>query len=198
VEVPNLGQGKKNARIWKAWIVFLDESGISEQPPVRRTWAPRGQTPIVHHPFNWKKLSICSAIGYRWDGCCRCRLYFRVIAGSYNDEKLISFLGQLKKQLHGKKVILIWDGLPSHRSRRMAHYVNQQRQWLSVVRLPAYAPEMNPVEGLWANILGQELANRSVNDLVDMVEGVRDGFCRVHSTAHLLYSFLNHTGLSLG
>jgi len=151
----------------------------------------------VQHPFNWKKLSICSAIGYRWDGR-RCRLYFRVIAGSYNDEKLISFLGQLKKQLHGRQVILIWDGLPSHRSRRMTHYLNQQRQCLSVVRLPAYAPEMNPVEGLWANILGQELANRSVNDLGHMVEGVRDGFRRVHSTAHLLYSFLDHAGLSLG
>jgi len=48
-------------------------------------------------------------------------------AVGYNDEKLISFLGQLKKQLHGKKVILIWDGLPSHRSRRMTHYVKQQQ-----------------------------------------------------------------------
>jgi transposase len=190
VEEPNLGQGKKNAKSRRAWIVFLDESGISERPPVRRTWAPRGQTPIMHHPFTWKKLSICSAIGYRWDGR-RCGLYFRVIAGSCNDEKLISFLGQLKKQLHGRKVILVWDGLPSHRSRRMIHNVKQQQRWLSVVRLPAYAPEMNPVEGLWANILGQELANRSVHDLGDLVEGVRNGFSRVHS-------FLNHAGLSLG
>jgi len=197
VEAPNLGQGKKNAKIRRAWIVFLDESGISERPPVRRTWAPRGRTPILQHPFNWKKLSICSAIAYRWDGD-RCRLYFRVIAGSYNDEKLINFLRQLKRQLRGRKVILIWDGLPSHRSRRMTDYVNQQQGWLSIVRLPAYAPEMNPVEGLWANILGQELANRSVNDLGDMVEGVRHGFHRVHSAGRLLHSFLDHAGLSLG
>jgi len=121
-----------------------------------------------------------------------------VIAGSYNDEKLISFLEQLKRQLRGRKVILIWDGLPSHRSRRMSDYVSQQPAWLSVVRLPAYAPEMNPVEGLWANILGQELANRSVNHLGDMVEGVRHGFRRVHSTGRLLHSFLTHAGLSLG
>ena len=101
MEDPYLGQGKKNAKIWRAWIVFLDESGISERPPVRRTWAPRGRTPILRHPFNWKKLSICSAIGYRWDGQAS-RLYFRVIAGSYNDEKLISFLLELKKQLPGR------------------------------------------------------------------------------------------------
>jgi hypothetical protein len=192
-----LGPRKKNAKIRRAWIVFLDESGISERPPVRRTWAPRGKTPILRHPFTWKKLSICCVIGYRWDGR-RCGLYFRVIPGSYNDEKLISFLGQLKKHLHGRKVILIWDGLPSHRSWRMTHYLNQQQEWLSVVRLPAYAPEMNPVEGLWANIMGQELANRSVDNLGEMLEGVRNGFSRVHSSYRLFHSFLDHAGLSFG
>jgi hypothetical protein len=151
----------------------------------------------VQHPFNWKKLSICSAIGYRWDGR-RCRLYFRIIAGSYNDERLISFLGQMETQLRGRKVILVWDGLPSHRSRQMNQYLNQQKRWLSVVRLPAYAPEMNPVESLWANILGQELANRSVKDLGEMVEGVHSGFRRVHSEEWLLHSFLNHAGLMIG
>ena len=191
-----LGAGKKNAKAWRAWIVFLDESGISERPPVRRTWAPRGQTPVVIHPFNWKRLSICSAIAYRSNGDC-CRLYFRIVGGSYNDEKLISFLEQLKHQSRMHRVILLWDGLPSHRSRRMLEHLKQQRGWLSVVRLPAYAPEINPVEGLWANILGQELANRSVRDLGEMVEGVRSGFARVHSKGWLLRSFLHHAGLSL-
>jgi putative transposase len=74
----------------------------------------------------------------------------------------------------------------------MSQYLNQQQHWLSVVGLPTYAPEMNPVESLWANILGQELANRSVNDLGDMVEGVRSGFRRVHSEEWLLHSFLIH------
>ena len=80
----------------------------------------------------------------------------------------------------------------------MNQYLKEQPHWLSVVRLPAYAPEANPVEGLWANILGQELANRSVNDLGEMVEGMRSGFRRVHSEEWLLYSFLNHSGFSIG
>jgi hypothetical protein len=151
---------------------------------------------VVHHPFTWKKLSICSAIAYRWDGW-RCRLYFRIISGSFNDENLINFLAQVEKQLRGQKVILIWDGLPSHRSRKMRQYLTQQEHWLSVIRLPAYAPELNPVESLWANILGHELANRSVNDLGEMVEGVRNGFRRVHSEEWLLHSFLNHAGLMI-
>ncbi len=68
--------GKKNARRRKAWILFQDESGVSERPPVRRTWAPKGETPVLIHAFNWKKLSVCAALGYRWDGQ-RCRLWFQ-------------------------------------------------------------------------------------------------------------------------
>jgi len=176
--------------------VFLDESGISEQPPVRRTWAPRGQTPLVVHPFNWKKLSICSVIAYWWNGR-RCRLFFRVVGGSYNDVKLIEFLEQLTHQPSMGRLILLWDGLPSHRSQRMRQYLQQQQSRLRIVRLPAYAPDTNPVEGLWANIQGHELANRSVNGLEEMVEGVRSGFTRVRSESWLLQSFLNHAGFSL-
>lgn len=195
MENQNLDQGKKNAKNLRAWIVFLDESGISQKPSVRRTWAPRGKTPLLCHPFNWKKLSICSAIAYRWDGR-RCRLFFRIVADSYNDEKLSDFLSQLRREFRGQKVILVWDGLPSHRSRRMSDFLQQQNKWLTVVRLPAYAPDLNPVESAWANIKGQELANRCSDDLGNMVEGVCDGFSRIHSHRNLPYSFLRHAGIS--
>lgn len=192
-----MGEGKKNSKKWRAWIVFLDESGISQKPSVRRTWAPRGKTPVLHHEFNWKKLSICSGIGYRWDGQ-KCRLYFRIVAGSFTDEKLVDYLIQLKRQFRGKKVILVWDGLPSHRSRRMSAYLKDQVKWLAVVRLPPYAPDLNPVESLWANIQSKELANRCTDDLGGMVAGVRDGFSRVNSQGSLYHSFLKHAGLSIG
>jgi hypothetical protein len=135
-------------------------------------------------------------LAYWWNGK-RCRLFFRVVGGNYNDEKLISFLEQLTQQPCMRRLILLWDGLPSHRSHCMAEYLQQHKDRLWVVRLPAYAPDINPVEGLWANILGQELANRSVKDLAEMVEGVRNGFSRVHSEGWLLHSFLDHAGLSL-
>ena len=194
MEGAELGGGKKNAKICHAWVVFLDESGISQRPSVRRTWAPRGRTPVLTHPFNWKKLSICSVIAYRWDGR-RCRLFFRIVSDSYNDVKLTDFLSQLRRELRGRKTILLWDGLPSHRSRLMTDYLHQQR-WLSVVRLPAYAPEINPVESVWANITGQELANRCSEDLGGMVEGVRSGFFRIRENSSLPFSFLRHAGLS--
>jgi len=195
VEGRDLDGGKKKAKRRRAWIVFLDESGISQKPSVRRTWAPRGRTPVLRHHFNWKKLSICTAIAYRWDGK-RGQLFFRIVSDSYNDIKLIDFLTQLRKEVPRKKLILIWDGLPSHRSRVMTNYLNMQRKRLSVVRLPAYAPELNPVESVWSNIQSKELANLCTDDLGGMVEGVHKGFDRIHSQRQLLDSFLTHAGLS--
>ena len=116
-----LAGGKKNAARQRAWIFFQDESGVSERPSVRRTWAPKGETPVLIHSFNWKKASVSAAIGYRWDGR-RSRLIFQTIDGSYNSERLATFLDELKRQMRGQKVILIWDGLPAHRSQRMKEY----------------------------------------------------------------------------
>ncbi len=121
-----------------------------------------------------------------------------MVAGSFTDEKLIEFLVQLRRQFRGKKVILVWDGLPSHRSRLMKEYLEKRTRWLTAVRLPSYAPDLNPVEGLWGNIQGKDLANRSVDDLGGMVEGVRQGFSRIDSQGELLQSFLKHAGLHFG
>ncbi len=71
--------------------------------------------------------------------------------------------------LGGQKVILVWDGLPAHKSRVMQGYLWRQRRWLRVERLPGYAPDLNPVEMLWGNIKGQELANRCAEDLDEAV-----------------------------
>lgn len=188
-----LAGGKKNARRRKAWILFEDESGVSERPPVRRTWAPKGQTPVLIHAFNWKKLSVAAALGYRWDGR-RSRLWFQSRPGSYNDERLIAFLKEVNKHLRGAKAILVWDGLPAHKSLRMKQYLESQRRWLTVEMLPGYSPDLNPVEDLWGNVKGQELANRCVAGLCEAEMSVAQGMKRVRRST-LPLSFLHHAGL---
>jgi hypothetical protein len=148
------------------------------------------------HAFNWSSLSICAALGYRWDGL-RSRLFFQTRAGAYNSESLIAFLKDLKRHLHGAKAILIWDGLPSHKSRAMTDFLHSQRSWLSVERLPGYAPDLNPVETLWGNIKGNELANRCAENLGEVSKGVRGGMARVRRSRTLAFAFLKHAGLSL-
>jgi transposase len=187
--------GKKNARRRKAWIFFQDESGVSQRPSIRRTWAPKGETPVLIHAFNWSRISVCAAMGFRWDGQ-RSQLFFQTRKGSYNSENLITFLQDLKRHLRGKKAILVWDGLPAHKSQLMQEYLYSQRSWLKVERLPGYAPEMNPVETLWGNVKGQELANRCSKDLTEVVTAIESGFKRVRKSHTLPFSFLKHAGLS--
>src|ERR1039457_2374529 len=179
---------KKNARHQKAWIFFQDESGVSQRPSIRRTWAPKGETPVLIHAFNWSKMSICAAIGYRWDGR-RSRLFFQTREGSYNTESLIAFLDDLKRHVRRQKAILVWDGLPAHKSRAMQEYLLRQRGWLTVERLPGYAPDLNPIETMWGNIKGKELANRCAKDLGELDTAVRGGLHRVRRSRTLPFFF---------
>lgn len=190
-----LADSKKNARRQKAWIFFQDESGVSQRPSIRRTWAPKGETPVLIHAFNWSKMSICAAIGYRWDGR-RSRLFFQTREGSYNTDTLIAFLKGLKRHLRHQRAILVWDGLPAHKSRTMTEYLLSQRRWLAVERLPGYAPDLNPIETMWGNIKGKELANRCAKDLAELETAVHGGMTRVRNSRTLPFSFLEHAGLS--
>lgn len=140
-------------------------------------------------------MSICAAIGYRWDGC-RSRLFFQTRAGSYNTESLMAFLEDLHRHLRHQKAILVWDGLPAHKSRAMQEYLLRQRGWLTVERLPGYAPDLNPIETMWGNIKGKELANRCAHDLAELDTAVRCGMSRVRRSRALPFSFLKHAGLS--
>ena len=77
----------------------------------------------------------------------------------------------------------------------MGDWLATQRSWLVVERLPAYAPELNPVEGLWSSLKAVELANLTTPTLGEVIDQAHRGIDRVRPTPHLAYSFLRHTGL---
>jgi transposase len=187
---------QKGAAAESAWIVFFDESGISLIPPVRRTWSPRGRTPILRHRFGWKKASMVAALGYLADGTAA-RLCFHLQQPSYNTDTLIGVLEQLARFYAGQRVVLIWDGLSAHWSTKMRAWLDSQRDWLTVERLPAYAPELNPVEYLWANLKDVELANLSTTTLAEVADAATQGIQRVCKHEDLVVGFLAHTGLTL-
>lgn len=190
-----LASVEKRARRQNALIVFEDESGVSLLPSVRATWAPRGQTPVLRHPFNWKRLSLAGALAYEPDGS-DAHLFFELRPGAYNDETLIAFLSELN-EVEQRNVLLIWDGLPSHRSRRMSDWIASQRHWLSVERLPGYAPDLNPIENVWGNLKSQELANLCSNTIDQVADIAEGGLDRIGSDAALCFAFLHHSGLRL-
>jgi putative transposase len=82
------------------------------------------------------------------------QLAFHHQVGAYDTDSLIGALGQLRRALGRQKATLLWDGLPAHRSRAMRVWLGRQRSWLVVEPLPGYAPELNPVEALWATSRG--------------------------------------------
>ena len=124
-------------------------------------------------------------------------LVFGVQPGSYNDESIMAFLIELHHHLDGDKVSLIWDGLPSHRSRAMQRFIKSQRHWLVVERLPPYAYDLNPVEQVWGNLKGTELANLCPDTIGEAAETVDQGLCRIGNETRLAFSFLRHCGLKL-
>ena len=176
--------------------MFWDESGASLLPVTRRTWAPRGHTPVIGHHFKWQRASMAAAICYgsRGGGAA---LAFHHQVDAYNTDTLIQALEQLRRFLGGQKATLLWDGLPAHRSLAMRAWLRRQRSWLVVEPLPAYAPELNPVEALWSSLKGVELANLAGDSLQEVIAAAERGIQRIRDTHHLAYSFLRHCGLSL-
>ncbi|WP_316782071.1 transposase [Streptomyces sasae] len=115
-----------------AWIVFLDESGVSLLPEIRRTYSPRGRTPLLRHRLNWKRASMAGALGYHSTDRGRgARLCFHLKPGSYDTAGLIEVLEQMKVFYRGERVVLVRDSLSAHWSRAMRAWVTEQ-DWLTL------------------------------------------------------------------
>ena len=186
---------KKGALETGAILVFMDECGFSERPTVRRTWAPRGQTPIIREHFNWKHLSAAGAVVWR-PGQPDTRLFLSLRPGAYDRFSLVDYLRNLRRHIHGS-VIVVWDGLPAHRSTVVRDYVQANAHWLALEFFPGYAPELNPVEGLWADLKGHASANYtpdSIGELQHHLHGATRGLRRKD---HRGLNYIKHAGLLL-
>ena len=188
-----LASDQKGALRKGATLVFWDEAGFSQRPSVRRTWAPRGRTPVLRQPFNWKRLSGIGMIAYS-PSTGQVRVLLSLGPGNVASDWVMRGVRSLRRHLRGP-VVLVWDGLPAHRSTVTRRYVQHQRHWLQVEPLPAYAPELNPVEAMWANLSARELANRCPETLGELAVSVQRGVRRIRRHADLSYAFLKHSGL---
>ena len=115
-----------------------------------------GQTPVLQETFNWKSLSVIGALA-RW------RCLFQIHKGSIKSAQVVEFLKHLQRHIPGK-LLIIWDGAPIHRSRLVAQHIAGTRGRVIVERLPAYAPELTPVEYLWGHLKCHQIANLIVRE----------------------------------
>ena len=151
MEEPDLAQAKKKAKREGRLIVFIDESGLSERPTRVRTWAPKGQTPIIQFHFNWTHISVIA-------GLSRTNFLFRLHEGSIKKEQHVEFLKALRAHLK-QPLLIIWDGLKAHRSKLVREYLDSTGGEIQMAFLPPYSPDLNPVEYLWAWLKRHALAN---------------------------------------
>ena len=126
------------------------------------TWAPTGETPVLRCKLTRDHLSAISAISPAG------QLYLSVQADSLDSDAVVTFLKLLLDEISGK-LLIIWDGAPIHRSQTIQQFLSEgaaARIWLA--RLPGYAPDLNPDEGIWHYLKHVELKNTCCTDLPDL------------------------------
>jgi transposase len=178
-----VARDQKGAEAQQQTILFLDESGFYPLPSVVRTYAPVGQTPILREWCTRDHLSAISAISPEG------KLYFHSQDRAIDSADIVMFLEHLLREVPGRMVI-IWDGAPIHRSHMIKEFLaNGAAQRLHLERLPAYAPELNPGEGLWQQLKGVELRNVCCFHLPQLRRELRDAVKRVRRKPYLIHGF---------
>jgi transposase len=153
--------------------VFVDEAGFSLLPAVVRTYAPRGQTPILRVPLAWDHLSVISAITP--DG----RLLMMIQEVAFNGATLVRFLKHLLRHIRGK-LLIIWDGLPAHRGQAVKDFLRQgATRRIHLEGLPGYAPDLNPDEGIWRYLKQVEMKNLCCHNLNELRDELRKATARL-------------------
>jgi transposase len=173
--------------------VFIDESGLLLAPVVRRSWAPRGQPPILYQRGRAReKVSIIAALTLS-PRRRRVGLYFSLRAhANVTTAWLIPFIRALSRHVRWP-FILVWDRLPGHLARIVTDFLH--RRGLEAALLPAYAPELNPVEMFWAYLKSNPLANFAALDTLHLVRVASRQVRRLQRRPDLLRSFLYATPL---
>jgi transposase len=193
VAARRLAARKKGALAAGATVIFIDETGFSQRPNLRRSWGPEGQTPVLKEHFNWKKLSAIGAVAWRSNEATT-RLFLSPRPGSISTPEVVEFLRNLRRHVAGP-VVVVWDRLGAHRSGLTMTHVTAQAKWLRVEYFPAYAPELNPLEYLWATFKGKDVANYPADSIAELDDHLRRSVRRVRRRTDMGLSFIKHAGL---
>lgn len=188
---------RREAAARGAGLVFFDESGLLLAPLARRTWAPRGQTPVLLQRGRHRdKVSVAAALWWP-PACDRLGLtVWTLVNGYYNSVGVAALVGELLGSL-GTPLVLIWDGGTMHKGDPIRDLVAQEAGRVCLERLPAYGSELMPVEYLWAWLKGERLSNFAARDVRELNEAAVRELTVAQKDQDLLRSFFHATTLTL-
>jgi len=144
---------KAKAKKEDAIIYFGDETGMRSDHQAGRSYAPKGNTPVVKRTGQRFSLNMISAISNRG------HLQFMIIDGRFNSEVFQTFLQQMIKYSR-KKIYFVTDGHPAHKTKKLQEWLAENRDRIEIFFLPPYSPELNPQEyvnqDVKTNIIGKK------------------------------------------
>jgi putative transposase len=158
---------------------------------VARTWAPKGQPPVVRYLYKQDRLSAISALAVS-PKRRRLALYLRLRTRNLTGLDVRAFLHHLLRHLRGP-VVLLWDRGPIHRRSEVTQWITAHPR-LQVEAFPAYAPELNPAESVWAQA-DRALANSAPTDLHQLNGLLRNSARRIRGSQPLLWSCIHASDL---
>ncbi|MFJ9900959.1 transposase [Streptomyces sp. NPDC091280] len=172
-------------------------------PPTARTWARRGRTPVIRvRGRSQRRFSIAALACYKQGE--RSRLIYRPKRhldhkrGGRRSFTWIDYRDLLiaAHQQLGAPIVLVWDNLNVHKDRRLREFVDTH-DWITCYFLLAYAPDLNPVEGIWSLLRRSSQANTAFTDPDHLISTLRHGLRQIQYRSNLIDGCLAETSLTL-
>jgi len=178
-------QIKKRAKKLGATIYFEDESGIRSDFHAGTTWSPKGQTPVIKVTGARFRTNMVAAISTRG------HLRFMVNQGTVTADVLCDFL---KRLMHNAQqpIFLIWDGHPTHKSKKVRECIESFEGKLEMYFLPSYSPELNPTEQVWRSVKNHGVGRKSVFGPDQLKSAVTNCLRRLQKIPKIVLSFFKH------
>jgi len=179
----------RRAKQEHAEIYFWDESGFRADAVHGKTWAVKGQTPVVSVPGQRQSISAASAISSKGG------FWFCTYHGGLNGER---FIGLLRKLLKHRRhpLHLVLDNLPAHKTAAVRKYVDELKGKLTLHFLPGYAPDLNPDELVWSYAKRTGVARDPLRAGEKLVERAHEKLSEIATKPALARSFFKHPSVA--
>lgn len=174
---------KAHCRRWQAMLYFQDEAGVSLIPVMGKTWAPKGKPPIIKVTGKRGGLCVTSAISPAG------KMIFRIEKKRVNADIHIEFLEKILKQHPKRRIIVVEDRAPAHRSHKVRKFVEMHKKRLALYLLPSYAPELNPDEHVWEYLKAYQLKAHQAKDTKELKKLVKRKMQVIQRKKNVIHSF---------
>ncbi len=170
-------------------IFFLDEVGVRSDSPLGRSYGLRGKTPVVKTSGQRQQINAISAVNAKG------AFWFKVYTGMLNACVFMVFLKDFLKG-RSRPVFLVVDGLPAHKAKTVAAYVQSTRGRLELHFLPPYAPDLNPDEFVWSHLKTNGTSKKPLRKNESLKQRVTDDLSNIKKDNKLIRSFFQAPSVS--